>query len=306
MIPSVSKEPCKTVSSDPVNHKILIKNPGCEYGKWAKENVGVRSRHGFTYGKWTVKAKLTELLNRNNLWNGLTNAIWLITQDEGKWNFRRDCNKEGYMANYYGGQQDKRVKSMGYSEIDFEILKTVPYCPSYLLPPAYNYGIDDQDHLGNWNVPFPDEILADDDKIQVCCTNWDLACWEPSDFKDGCQTIAYKGQTFWAHRWDKTYRAITEKTPESDDELFGSPFFYFQIDWEPTEIIWRIGPSKDKLRVVGYVNSTNTSIPNNQMLMIITQEFHNTRWWVGSAYQQDNIPFPENDITGEIYELTIE
>jgi vancomycin permeability regulator SanA len=42
------------------------------------------------------------------------------------------------------------------------------------------------------------------------------------------------------------------------------------------------------------------------MLMIITQEFHNTRWWVGSAYQQDNIPFPENDITGEIYELTIE
>lgn len=195
---------------------------------------------------------------------------------------------------------------MGYSEIDFEILKTVPYCPSYLLPPAYNNGIDDQNHLENWNVPFPEEILADDDKIEVCCTNWDLACWEPRDFSDGCRTISYKGQTFWAHRWDKTYRAITEKTPESDDELFGSPWYYFQIDWEPTEIIWRIGPSKDKLRVVGYVNYTNTSIPNNQMLMIITQEFHNTRWWVGSTYQQDNIPFPKNDIVGEIYEMTIE
>lgn len=210
------------------------------------------------------------------------------------------------MANYYGGQQDKRVKSMGYSEIDFEILKTVPYCPSYLLPSAYNNGIDDQDHLGNWNVPFPEEILSEDDKIQVCTTNWDMACWEPSDFKDGCQAISYKGQTFLAHRWDKTYRAITEKTPEPDDELFGSPYYYFQIDWEPTEIIWRIGPSKDKLRVVGYVSSSNTSIPNNQMLMLITQEFHNTKWWVGSAYQQDNIPFPKNDIMGEIYELTIE
>lgn len=305
-IPTVSKDPCKTVASDPVNHKIVIRNPGCEYGKWTKENVGVRSRHGFTYGKWTIKAKLTELLNKNNLWNGLTNAIWLITQDQAEWNFRRDCNKEGYMANYYGGQQDKRVKNVGYSEIDFEILKTVPYCPSYLLPPAYNNGIDDQDHLGNWNVPFPEEILADDDKIEVCCTNWDMACWEPRDFKDGCQTISYKGQTFWAHRWDKTYRAITEKSPEPDDELFGSPYYYFQIDWEPTEIIWRIGPSKDKLRVVGYVNYTNTSIPNNQMLMIITQEFHNTKWWVGSAYQQDNIPFPKNDIVGEIYEMTIE
>jgi len=305
-IPTVSKDPCKTVSSDPTNHKIVIKNSGCEYGKWAKENVGICSRNGFTYGKWTVKAKLTELLNRNNLWNGLTNAIWLITQGQADWNLRRDCNKEGYMANYYGGSNDKRVKNVGYSEIDFEILKTVPYCPSYILPPAYNNGIDDQNRLGNWNVPFPEEILADDDKIEVCCTNWDMACWEPSEFKDGCQSISYKGKTFWAHRWDKTYRAITEKSPESDDELFGSPYYYFQIDWEPTEIIWRIGPSKDKLRIVGYLNNTNTSIPNNQMLMVITQEFHNTRWWVGSPYQQDNIPFPKNDIVGEIYEMTIE
>jgi hypothetical protein len=305
-IPSVSKEPCKTVTCDPVNHTIIIRNPGCEYGKWAKENVGVRSRHGFTYGKWTVKAKLTELLNRNNLWNGLTNAIWLLAQEQAEWNFRRDCNKEGYMANYYGGQQDKRVKAVGYSEIDFEILKTVPYCPSFLLPPAYNNAIADPNHLGNWNIPFPEEILADDDKIEVCCTNWDMACWEPLDFKDGCQTIAYKDQTFWAHRWGKSYRAITEKTPEKDDELFGSPYYYFQIDWEPTEIIWRVGPSKDKLRVVGYVSSNNTSIPNNQMLMIITQEFHHTKWWIGSAYQQDNIPFPKNDIVGEIYEMTIE
>jgi len=305
-IPTVSRNPCKTVASDPAGHKIIIRNPGCEYGKWSKENVGVKTRHGFTYGKWTVKAKLTELLNRNNLWNGLTNAIWLIAQEQADWNLRRDCNKEGYMANYYGGSNDKRVKNVGYSEIDFEILKTVPYCPSYLMPPAYNNAIDDPDHLGNWNVPLPEEILADDDKVQVCCTNWDMACWEPSEFKDGCQTISYNGQTFWAHRWDKTYRAITEKTPETDDELFASSFYYFQIDWEPTEIIWRIGPSKDKLRVVGYVNQTNTSIPNNQMLMIITQEFHNTRWWVGSTYQQDNIPFPKNDIVGEIYEMTIE
>jgi len=305
-IPTVSKDPCKTVSSDPSGHKIVIRNPGCEYGKWAKENVGIRSRHGFTYGKWTVKAKLTELLNQNNLWNGLTNAIWLITQDQGDWNLRRDCNKEGYMANYYGGSDDKRVKNVGYSEIDFEILKTVPYCPYYILPPAYNYGIDDPDHLENWNVPLPEEVLADDDKIEVCCTNWDMACWEPTDFADGCHPISYKGQTFWAHRWDKFYRAITEKTPEPDDELFGSPYYYFQIDWEPTEIIWRIGPSKDKLRVVGYVNQTNTSIPNNQMLMVITQEFHNTKWWVGSTYQQDNIPFPKNDIVGEIFEMTIE
>ena len=303
---STTKWPCETVRSDPETRTISIKNPKTEFGKWEKQNVGVITRHGFTYGKWTVKAKLTELLNRNNMWNGLTNAIWLITQDQAEWNFRRDCNKEGYLANYYGGQQDERVKNVGYSEIDFEILKTVPYCPSYLLPPAYNYGEEDQFHVTRWNVPFPEEVIENDDKIEVCCTNWDMACWEPRDFSDGCRTMSYEGQTFWAHRWDKGYRAITEKTPEKDDELFGSEYYYFQIDWEPDEIIWRIGPSKERLRVVGYVNSTITSIPNNQMLLIVTQEFHNTKWWIGSPYSQDNIPFPKNDIKGEIYEVTIE
>jgi hypothetical protein len=303
---SVTKWPCQSIQSDPENHKITIMNPKTEFGKWAKENVGIITRNGFTYGKWTVKAKLTELLNRNNLWNGLTNAIWLITQEQADWNNRRDCTKEGYLANYYGGGQDKRVKNVAYSEIDFEILKTVPYCPSYVLPPTYNHGIDDQSEISNWNVPFPEEIMENDDMIQVACTNWDMACWEPRDFNDGCRTISYEGQVFRPHRWDRGYRAITEKTPEKDDELFGSDYYYFQIDWEPEEIIWRIGPSKDKLRVVGYVNKTITSIPNNQMLLIISQEFHNTKWWIGSPYSQDNIPFPKNDIKGEIFEVTIE
>ncbi|MEI7980040.1 MAG: hypothetical protein WCI71_00210 [Bacteroidota bacterium] len=303
---TVAPRPCETVISDPVNHKILIRNPKSEFGKWQKQNVGVITRHGMTYGKWTVKCKLSELLNKDNMWNGLTNAIWLITMSQADWNFRRDCSNGGYMANYYGGQQDQRVKNVGYSEIDFEILKTVPYCPSWVLPPAYNQGIDDQYNVQNWNVPFPEEILADDDKITVSCTNWDMACWQPTEFHDGCYPVRYQDKTFWAHRWDKSYRALTQKTPEPDDELFGSEYYYFQIDWQPDKIIWRIGPSKDKMRVVGYMDENVTSIPNNQMLLIITQEFHNTKWWIGSAYAQDNIPFPKVDYEGEIYELTIE
>ncbi len=303
---STTRYPCKTVASDPVNHKLIMKNPASEFGKWEKQNVGIMTRHGFTYGKWTIKAKLTELVNKNNLWNGLTNAIWLITQAQSEWNYRRDCTKEGYMANYYGGQQDKRVKNVGYSEIDFEILKTVPYCPSYTLPPAYNNGLPDQKNLNNWNVAFPEEIEDNPGEIQVACTNWDMACWEPRDYAEGCRPISYEGKTFLSHRWDKNYRALTQKTPALDDELFGSEYYYFQIDWQPTRIIWRIGPSKDQLRVVGYEDNTITSIPNNQMLLIVTQEYHNTKWWVGSPYSQENIPFPKNDIFGEIYEVTIE
>ncbi len=303
---TTSRKPCETVISDPEEHKIIITNPGTEFGKWEKQNVGVITRHGFTYGKWTVKANLTELLNKNGLWNGLTNAIWLFTQDQSPWNHRRDCNNVGYFANYYGGDQDERVKNVGYSEIDFEILKTAKYCPNYILPPAYNKGLTDQYNVANWNVTLPEEVEKMKEKILVACTNWDMACQDPVNYAGGCNPIEYEGQIFWQHKWGDTYRAITSKRPELDDELFGSPYYYFQIDWQPERIIWRIGPEKDQLRVVGYVDHTITAIPNNQMLLIITQEFHNTRWWIGSMFTQDNIPFPKNDITGEIYEVTIE
>lgn len=303
---STSKRPCETVVSDPSLHKITIRNPATEFGKWEKQNVGVITRHGLTYGKWTVKAKLTELLNKNGLWNGLTNAIWLITQDQSPWNYRRDCNNLGYFAHYYGGDTDERVKNIGYSEIDFEILKTVEYCPNYILPPAYNQGLIDQHNLNNWNVAMPSEVQEMNDKILVACTNWDMACHDPVDYHGGCNPIVYNDQVFWQHKWGETYRAITSKMPEMDDEIFGGEYYYFQIDWQPERIIWRIGPGKDKLRVVGYVDQTITSIPNNQMLLIISQEFHNTRWWVGSMYDQANVPFPKNDIIGEIYEVTIE
>jgi hypothetical protein len=304
--PVTARIPCETVYSDPINKKIIIHNPKSTFGKWKKENVGVITRNGLTYGKWRVKAKLTELMNKNNMWNGLTNAIWLIGQFNDGWNLRRPCNKEGYMKTYWGGTHDERVNRVDYSEIDFEILKTPPYCPEINFPPVYRNSFSNNKNIDSWNIPWPEEITHDSGNITVACTNWDMACWEPKDFGIGCNPVSYKQKTFEAHRWDKDYRALTEKTPAPDDELFGSKYYYFEIDWEPTEITWRIGPEPDKMFVVGYMNDKITSIPDNQMLLIITQEFHNTKWWPGSPYQQENIPFPLNDIFGEIYEVVVE
>lgn len=309
LIPTIiqtAKHPCQTVYSDPKEKKIIIKNPGTTYGEWKKESVGVITRHGLMYGKYRVKIKMTELLNKSNVWNGLTNAIWLITQGGGDWNFRRNCVKDGYMATYWGGPDDKRVPAVDYTEIDFEILKTPPYCPDNAFPPLYKNTVADNKNVSNWNTALPDEITNTDDKITVACTNWDMACSEPKNFGIGCNSVPYNGQTYYAHRWDKNYRALTEKKEENDDELFAGKFYYFEIDWRPTEVIWRIGPSPDKMREVGYMNDKITSIANNQMLLIITQEYHNTKWWPGTPYAQDNIPFPANDIPGEIYDLTIE
>jgi hypothetical protein len=311
VLPQTAHYPCETIKSDSIENKIVIRNPKTEYGKWQKQNVGMITRHGFTYGKYTVKVKLTELLNEDQVWNGITNAIWMIYQggrgqNETGWNLRRPCREKGYMATYWGGRNDERVERVAYSEIDFEILKTVPYCPAEKFPPVYNNYEAKTNKVKAWNVNLPGDVKRDEGKIAVCCTNWDMACWEPKNFSAGCHTVDHNGKTYYAHRWEDGYRAVTTKYMVSDDELFAGDYYYFQIDWQPDKIIWRIGPQKNKLYEVGYIDNTISMIPDNQMLLIVTQEFHNTDWWPGSPYEQANIPFPGEDYVGEIYEITIE
>lgn len=311
VLPQTASHGCETVASDSIEDKIIIRNPASEYGKWQKQNVGMITRHGFTYGKVTVKAKLTELLNDDNVWNGITNAIWLIYQggrgtNETGWNLRRPCREKGYMKTYWGGRFDDRVERVAYSEIDFEILKTVPYCPGSKFPPVYSNYEAHTNKVKDWNTKLPEDVLRDDPNIAVCCTNWDMACWEPKNFSSGCHEVKHDGKTYLAHRWEDCYRAVTTKYMAPDDEVFGSDYYYFQIDWQPDKIIWRIGPEKDQLYEVGYIDQTISMIPDNQMVLIVTQEFHNTGWWPGSPYQQENIPFPAKDYVGEIYEITME
>jgi hypothetical protein len=307
IMPQIAECPCEEINVDTNKQSVSIINKATTWGKWEKQNIGIITRHGFSYGTYTVKVKLTELLNKYGMWDGLTNAIWLITQSPESWNARRSCENQGYIPDYYGGGKNaKRASKISYSEIDFEILKTDPYCPEYIYPPAYAHPLANPYNVANWNIPYPEDGENSKDQIMVCCTNWDMACPQPENFDVGCQDVKSPYGIFQAHRWDNWYKAITEKTPASDDALFGSKYYYFQIIWKPEEIIWKIGPEKDKLQTVGYMNSTMTSIPNNQMLLVISQEFHSTAWWPGSPFLQSNIPFPAADLKGEVFEITIE
>lgn len=133
-----------------------------------------------------------------------------------------------------------------------------------------------------------------------------MACHDPERFDVGCHPLVWGDSTFLNHRWDHDYRAVTQKSDALDKELFDGEHYWFEIDWRPTEIIWRIGPDPDHMRVVGYMNDQVTSIPNVQMQLIVTQEFHNTKWWPGSPFDQGFVPFPAKDYVGRILEVVIE
>ena len=234
---------------------------------------------------------MAELLNKQNVWTGLTNALWLVTESDKEWNKRRVCNKEGYMPYYGAAQGVPRIPSISYSEIDFEIVKAAENWPKTSYPKYIKRKVEPESHIN---------------KVMIACTNFDMACKEPERFNEGIRKIGLEKDTFYIHRWDKWHNALTSKVPYLDDDLFSGEFFYFQIEWKPTEIIWRVGNDKKKLEVVGYMNDKVTNIPNNQMVCVITQEYHHSGWWPNSPFLQENIPFTAEDLNGILYSIEIE
>ena len=279
--------PCLTVGYDPKAEGIFVINPGNDTQPYKKENVGVKARIGFTYGKYTATIKFPKLLNQNNVWNGLTSAFWLIYHSDEEWNYRDICNT-GYLSK--ATKEKTRVNRTFYSEIDIEIVKTSKFWTQS------SYGMIED---------YPQEDATKNNNLMVTCTNWDLACKDQKDFFVGVHDIEYQGKPYTLHRWNDVYQAVTLKTENPHSETVGDKFYY-QIDWQPDRIIWRIGTDRNDLKVVGYMDNTVTNIPNNQMVPIISQEFHYGDWWPAGPYHQDFIPYPEKDLRGEIYAIEIE
>ena len=274
------------------DNSISLINPGNnDIEALKKESTGIMTRVGFTYGKYRGKIKFPVMLNEENIWNGLTYAFWLIYQDEHSWNNRRTSTVGGgYIDKNDDSKDPVRRPDYHYSEIDIEIVKASRYWPGNYYK-VNNIGVS-EDPINN-------------NEIMYCCTNWDLATKEPVRFASGINRIPYNNNTYEAIRWYELYKALTLKTPISND-IFKEDYYYYEIEWRPKEIVWRIGPSPDEMVVVGYMNDEYTAIPNNQMLCIVTQEYHYSEWWPPIVFEQGLIPYNKSDIEGRVYEIVIE
>lgn len=288
----ISNAPCGTVKSDPLTHSITMFNPGNDSLPYRKEHVGVKSRIGLTYGKFRVCVQFPEMISKDNVWNGLVNAVWLLYQDNAAWNSRGACVGGYIPKDDNRGQYAIRKNVQNYSEIDFEIVKCSPQWPkeSYAAVPRPTDSID----------------AAKDRDIVVACTNWDLACMQPEKHVKGVMPLMIENRKFDLHRWDSWYQAITIRTPENHDNIFKRNYYWYEIEWTPEHIKWSIGPEKDQLHMVGYMDKTVTTIPDNQMVVVVTQEFHDSQWWKPAPFDQRNIPYPKNPIVGKVLAVEVE
>ena len=286
----ITENPGTTVGFDNERNALFVKNPGnFDNNEFRKENVGLKTRIGFTYGKIRAKIHFPEMISDDYVWNGLTCAFWLINQGSGDWNQRSIC-ETGYISKSITAESDSdRVKTNTYSEIDIEIVKTSKYWTKS------SYGM---------RKDYPREDALNDNVI-ITTTNWDLSCRDPENFNVGVRKLEFENDEYHAHRWHKWYKALTTKYEYPQSKTLGK-VLYYEIDWQPDRIIWRIGEDKDNMKVIGYMDDSYTKIPDNQMVAVMTQEFHYALWWPVAPFNQDFVPFPKNDIMGYIYEVEIE
>lgn len=285
-IPSYVEMPekaCENVWYDGDEDALLVQNPGNFEPPYSKQNAGLEGRFGFTYGNFKAKIAFPEILNADYVWNGITCAYWLKFQSLDAWNQRNICDSVGYLQSGYSREDAVYAPNSSYTEIDIEIVKTSrnwPGTPKELIEPEYD--------------------PANDDNLMVTCTNWDLACQDPPGFHIGEKSVQNNEKTYVAHRWSEYYKALTIKTERPHEESVGGEIVY-EIDWQPEEIFWRVGGQE-----VGYMNDSITKIPNNQMVPVMTQEFHYGHWWPTTPFPQGDIPYPAEPITGKLYEIRIE
>lgn len=294
--PVTTETPCQTVRLSDDGSYITLINPGNhDPNNLRKESTGIRTRVGFTYGKFRGKIKFPVMLNQEHLWNGLTYAFWLIYSDGHQWNYRRPSFTDGgYIPKNDDSPNPMRTPYNFYSEIDIEIVKASKYWPRDYYP--HKEG-DEGKYV---------EDATQNDEVMYCCTNWDLASPEPAKFSSGIDYIPYNLlRKFETMRWYPTYKALTTRTP-MQNKVFSEDYYYYEIEWKPTEIIWRLGPSPDKMEVMGYMNDEYTCIPNNQMKAIVTQEYHYSEWWPPIVWDQGLIPYNESDIEGRVYGIIVE
>jgi hypothetical protein len=98
---------------------------------------------------------------------------------------------------------------------------------------------------------------------------------------------------------------VTSKVAAPHAEVFNDEYYYFEIDWQPQRIIWRIGKDKNNMREICRMDGKMTAIPNNQMLMVMSQEFHYQEWWPTAPFMQNFTPFPKNNLIGKLLEVEI-
>ncbi len=265
------QRPCENIYYYPLSESIGLQNPGNAKRPFAKRNAGVQGRVGFAYGRYRARIRFPEMLSKEGVWNGLTYAYALVNQSE---------NRGGIKTNETAARKPL---------IELEITKD-----SKLWPGAIDAGLD----TANYH-PEKDHNLIVAGILSAGAGN----IKDESDRK----ALSAKGRdrTYLIYRPETAPERLVQKSERPAARTAGQTYYY-EIEWKPESVSWKMGPSPGQMEEVGYVNVAVSAIPNQQMVPLIRQEFQPTGERPFAPFAQRHIPYPSMPINGLVYEIVIE
>lgn len=249
------------------NNKLLIVSPpsNCETGTFIREHAGV-DYIPQKYGKFTVKVLFPRMYTDNNMWKGLWNITWL---------------DKAFGTGDPWGAIPCGSTNLWHTEVDIEHF---PHSNSY---PYYNGNGDQNDPQKQYHISQWDDKGLENAGIVIQYSLYDMMCANVVNPIPplGHIYVTYQGDTFTVKRDDDDPNSNGDQdggvhsykghdpNPDiydyiSDAIRFGIPMYY-QFEWTPSEMIFRIGTSLSTLEVVSYYNGNFCRIPKEYMTWII-------------------------------------
>lgn len=268
-----------------------------------REHAGI-NYHRLKYGKFRGEIKFPNMFTKHNIWKGINNTYWL-SRNTGGFIVGQDC------MNSENSHHESDIEFFPYSENGNN------YYPSGINN-DYDYDPQKQLDVNKW-----DTHPKEGGKSALVISNFDYNCTNLKDPIPLGNTIItnFEGKNF-AIRRDEIKTVIVDVNDFSLVPLVENSFFdhpvYYEIEWKPTEIIYRIGDSWSNLTTVGYFNSDFTLIPNIPMSLIIAQHqlstFDNPDTPEDESGQPNNfnahhhkfIPLWNEDIIGRVINFSVE
>lgn len=270
-----------------------------------RESPTVTLRYPLTYGKYRAKIEFPEILSDNDVFNGITCAFWFF----GGGGRRCDNDVHEFDIELYPAAPPNTNDPTGW----------FTYGPPRIPNSNHPQLPDQYDHL-DWS---PNVSYANQD-IRV-----DISMFDYRNFESNCNCVhqvpnpidpvggipagvippmtvqTSNGQNFDSWRNPNPAEpgriAIKQASRMNHDDMFGKDFWY-EIEWTPTEVFYRIGPTENNMQLVGYMDGTQVKLPEAAEDLIINIEF------LGNAdtYATDDIPFNSEPITAKIKKVIIE
>lgn len=286
-------------------YELHITNPATEScDNPMREHAGVNF-HRLKYGKFRGKVDFPKMYTIHHIWKGINNTFWLSRNTAGIPIGQHCFSNENL-------HHESDIEFFPHSE------GGNTYYPTG-IDNEYTYSTEKQYAVNDWNK-HPIESA----KSALVVSNFDYSCTNVRSpiTLGNTVLVTYNGDNFLVKR-ELEKVVVTgvngsNSVPLMDDATFFDGSLCYEIEWKPTELIFKIGTAWDNLTTYGYFNSDFTLIPNVPMSLIIAQHQLSTfddlstpqdesgKPYNYNAHHHQFIPFWKDDIVGKVIEFTVE